>query len=303
MNVWPFAAAVTGWKNIISFCFMGDSVRTAMEFPRMSGYFSGLLKVLPALLVLLIMSCAPGVPISREMSVEELIPEMQKKSHFVKQFRADFIKTRHTSVFSRDVAVHGSLVFQKPNNFRLTLSGDVNVEIVSDGRLISLTHDGADQETFRVHGERDLSRFSDPLMLLLQNIEDGGLRRFAIAQSVREKDDTVLRIEPVNDNKFERIQSVTLRLSDSGEIKKVGIYFKDGDEDETVFTSWSMLTSSDPEIVALNRKLRQLADRERDVPSRFRSGSTPADSDVSAAESGTGATLSADTLRHFRSGR
>ncbi len=39
----------------------------------------------------------------------------------------------------------------------------MNVEILSDGKEYSVTHDGQDQEIFRVHGERDLSRFSDPL--------------------------------------------------------------------------------------------------------------------------------------------
>jgi hypothetical protein len=70
----------------------------------------------------------------------------------------------------------------------------------------------------------------------------------------------ILEVKPVDDNKLERIRTVEIRLADSGEIRKVLILFKDGDEDETIFTSWSMLASDDPEIRRLNDKLNKLAD-------------------------------------------
>lgn len=225
-------------------------------------------------LLLFIVACASKGPVSQDMSVDGLVQEVERKSYLFRQFRAEFTKTKRTSVFSRDVIVQGNLVFQKPNNFRLLLSGDVNVEILSDGKLISLTHDGVDQEIYQVHGDRDLSRFSDPLMLLLQNIGDGGLRRFAVVNNVAEKDSTLLQIEPVNDNKFERIKSVALRVSNSGVIKRVGIEFKDGDIDETAFRSWSVLTANDPDILLLNKKLSKLAKLGANGSTRFYSGAT-----------------------------
>ncbi len=66
-------------------------------------------------------------------------------------------------------------------------------------------------------------------MLLLQSIGDGGLRNFAIVKNLRGKDSTLLQLEPENDNKFERIQTVTLQLADSGDINRVGLLFKDGE--------------------------------------------------------------------------
>jgi outer membrane lipoprotein-sorting protein len=225
-------------------------------------------------LLFFLVACASSAPVSKDVSVDSLMEEAERKSRLVRQFRAEFVKTRRTSVFNRDVTARGNLVFQKPNSFRLALSGDVNVEILSDGKLISLTHDGADQEIFRVHGERDLLRFSDPLMLLLQNIGDGGLRRFAIVKNVSDRDATLLELEPVNDNKFERIKSVALRITNSGEINRVGILFKDGAMDETVFKSWSVLTANDPEILLLNNKLDRLAKQGSNGSTRFYSDAT-----------------------------
>jgi outer membrane lipoprotein-sorting protein len=225
--------------------------------------------------LLWLMACASSGPVSTQISADSLMQEVEKRSNLAKQFRAEFTKTRHSPVFGRDVVVHGSLIFKKPNNVRLLLSGDVNVEILSDGKNISVTHDGKDQEIFQVHGERDLSRFSDPLMLLLQNIGDDGLRKFAIMKNVREQDSTLLQLEPVNDNKFERIRSVTLQIADSGDIRKVGLFFKDGGHDETLFESWSLLTTNDPEIERLNSKLQRLAELSVKGSSRVSSKSTP----------------------------
>jgi outer membrane lipoprotein-sorting protein len=210
--------------------------------------------------LLLLIACASTVPISKEVSFDSIMKDVQKKSYLVRQFRADFTKTRHAAVFARDVVVHGTLIFQKPNNLRLKLSGDVNVEILSDGENISITHDGIDQEIFHVDGQRDMSRFSDPLMLLLQNIEDNGLRRFAVVKTTTGDGSMSLQLKPVNDNNFERMRTVTLTIGDSGEIRKVGIFYKDGDYDETVFNSWAMLTSNDPEIERLDNNLQRLAE-------------------------------------------
>jgi outer membrane lipoprotein-sorting protein len=270
---------------------------------RMDWPFLRLVKIIVCATPLVwLMACASTVPVSTEVSIDSIMQDVEKKSYLVKQFRAEFTKTRHTSVFGRDVVVHGSLVFRKPNNLRLMLTGDVNVEILSDGKNISLTHDGTDQEIFQVHGERDMSRFSDPLMLLLQSIGDGGLRKFAVVKNIREKDSTLLQIEPVNDNKFERIQTVTLQLADSGEINRVGILFKDGDADETVFKSWSMLTTNDPEIQRLNSKLKRLAELGEKGASRVYSKSVPEPEQTSKVPVRR-LEANASELYHFRSGR
>jgi outer membrane lipoprotein-sorting protein len=200
---------------------------------------------------------APAVP----ARLDSLIESIEKKAYIVNQFRAKFVKTRHSTVFNRDLSVQGDLVFQKPNRFRLTMSGDVNADILSDGRIITLIHDQSDHEVFRVEGERDLSKFADPLVLIMQRIGDGGLRKFEVVKNVRDGSSTVLEIEPGNDTTFERIRKVSLSFSDFGEIGKVAIAFRNGDRDETVFQSWSLLARDDPEILQLNQRLQDMAQR------------------------------------------
>lgn len=222
--------------------------------------------ILPAFLTLLLCvavlgSCASKQPFSKNVDFPDIVDDMERKAYLVKQFRADFVKTRHMDIFNRDLTVNARLVFQKPGNFRLVLSGDVNVEILSDGKTINLIHDQMDTEVYRLHGDRDSSRFSDPLMLLIQNIGMGGLRKFAIVKNVKQDDLIKLEVEPGNDNQFEKIKRIALNITDSGEIQHVSIFFKDGNRDDTVFQRWSMLTADDPEIVRMNNRLQQLAKR------------------------------------------
>jgi len=200
---------------------------------------------------------APAVP----AGLDNLIEGIEKKAYIVNQFRAKFVKTRHSKVFNRDLSVQGDLVFQKPNRFRLSMSGDVNADILSDGKIITLIHDQSDQEVFRVEGERDLSKFADPLVLIMQRIGDGGLRKFAVVKNVHDGSSNVLEVEPGNDTSFERIRNVSLSFSDIGEIGKVVIAFRNGDRDETVFQSWSLLARDDPEILQLNERLQDMAQR------------------------------------------
>ncbi|MGO9572103.1 MAG: outer membrane lipoprotein carrier protein LolA [Desulfomonilaceae bacterium] len=200
---------------------------------------------------------APAVP----AGLDSLIEGIERKAYIVNQFRAKFVKTRHSIVFNRDLSVQGNLVFQKPNRFRLTMSGDVNADILSDGRIITLIHDRSDQEVFRVEGERDLSKFADPLVLIMQRIGDGDLRKFAVVKNVHDGNSNILEVEPGNDTHFERITNVSLSFSDIGEIGKVVIAFRNGDRDETVFQSWALLARDDPEILKLNERLEDMAQR------------------------------------------
>lgn len=190
--------------------------------------------VITGLLVLGIGGCA-GNNSFHDTNLDRLIDSLEKRSYLVKQFRADFLKTRRSAVFKRDVSVRGRLVFQRPNSFLLTMSGDANLEILSDGENISLTHDNRDHEIHRVQGERDLSKFSDPLMTVIQSIGDGAIRRFTLTQTVKEDGLTVLELEPNGQANFERIEKVVVVISGPGEIRRVNVTFKDGDFDETVF--------------------------------------------------------------------
>jgi len=141
------------------------------------------------------------------------------------------------------------------------MSGDVNADILSDGKIITLIHDQSDQEVFRVEGERDLSKFADPLVMIMQRIGDGGLRKFAVVKNFHDGSSNVLEVEPGNDTSFERITNVSMSFSDIGEIGKVVIAFRNGDRDETVFQSWSLLARDDPEILQLNERLQDMAQR------------------------------------------
>lgn len=210
------------------------------------------------LLVLGIGGCA-GNSSFQNTNLERLIDSLEKRSYLVKQFRAEFVKTRRSSVFKRDLSVRGRLVFQRPNSFLLTMSGDANLEILSDGENISLTHDNRDHEVYRMQGERDLSKFSDPLMTVIQSIGDGAIRRFTLTQAIEKNGVTVLELEPNGQANFERIEKVLVMIAGAGEIRRVNVYFKDGDYDETVFKSWALLAQDDPEILDLKNRLKRLS--------------------------------------------
>lgn len=204
-------------------------------------------------------SCAANGPL-RSVDFDSLVQDVEKKANLVRQFRADFTKTRETAMFNRDVSVKGRLIFQKPGKFILTMTGDINVELVSDGNTIHLIHDNKDQEVFQVEGERDLSRFADPLMLLINSIGQGGLRRFRPVKNESQEDLMTVEFQPRNETNFERIRSVTVQLSSQGEIKKVVMLAIDGERDEIVFDSWRMLAQDDPEILRLDEKLKTLSE-------------------------------------------
>ncbi|MBI4964328.1 MAG: outer membrane lipoprotein carrier protein LolA [Desulfomonile tiedjei] len=213
--------------------------------------------------VVMLGACAAKVPVNG-LQLEDLIRDAEKKAYLVKQFRADFTKTRLTSVFNRDVTVKCRLVFQKPDRFLLTMTGDANVEILSDGTMISLMHDQKDREVYHVQGERDLARFSDPFMLLIKKMENGGLRAFSEIRRIEQPDGLIAELQPGNDNQFERIKSVLLSFGLTGDIKKISILFKDGERDEVVFDSWTLLAQDDPEVVQLETKLKALSKSQPD---------------------------------------
>lgn len=213
--------------------------------------------------VLLLGACGAAVSPNRSVDLNRFIEDVEKKAQLVNQFRAVFVKTRNTPVFQNKLTVTGCLVFQKPGRFQLTMNGDINVEILSDGQSVTLIHDRKDEEFFQVRGDRDLTRFEDPLMLLINCIGNGGLRQFNVLESTPVGDSLRVELTPGNDRRFDRIRKVTLRFARSGELERVRILFKNGGEDETVFRSWALLAKEDPEILGMNRELRRISEVAR----------------------------------------
>lgn len=224
-----------------------------LKFKKICKFCAPAVSMLP-----LLAACAMKAP-AAPAHLDSLINGIERKAYVVNQFRAKFVKTRHSAVFNRDLSVKGDIVFQKPNRFWLAMSGDVNVDILSDGKVIAVVHDHSDKEVYHVEGDRDLSKFADPLVLIMQGIGEGALRRFAVVKNLREGNANVLDVEPNNDSNFERIKDIWLSFSDFGEMNKVFILFKNGDRDETVFQSWALLVRDDPEILKLNKRLEDIA--------------------------------------------
>jgi outer membrane lipoprotein-sorting protein len=239
-----------------------------------------------AVLTSILMSCGARTNLPKRMELASLIEEAEKKAHLVNQFRAEFVKTRRNSVFNREMKVKGVLVFQKPDKFQLSISGDINIEVLSNGRVITLTHDRKHQEVFYVHGDRDLSKFADPLMLLIQSLGNGGLRQFSIVKSMQAGDTLITEVQPSNHNDFERVRNVILSMDDSGQLKKVSINFKSGDADETEFKSWTLLAQNDPEVLSLNDRLSKLSDQESGQEARRKER-------ISARDDGSSSVLAA----------
>ena len=197
------------------------------------------------------------------VSLDNLINSLERKSHLIKQFRAEFVKVRRSPVFKRDLTVKGRLVFQRPSKFSLTMSGDANVEILSDGENIKLIHDQRDSETYHLAGERDISKFADPLMMVIQSIGDGGMRRFSLTKKANKDGSVIVDATPNGQVNFERIKKAEIAISDIGEIQRVSLLFKDGNRDETIFGSWALLAQDDPMILELNSRLEDLSQNSR----------------------------------------
>ena len=234
----------------------------------MFGYLASLATVFAV-----IGSCASSVPL-KHAELIDLMEDMERKAYIVRQFQAEFVKKRSTPVFDKEIEVNGTLVFQKPGKAWLNLTGDINVEILSDGRFVKIVHDNSDEELYRIRGDRDLTRFADPLMLLINSVGNGGLRKLAIVRRTQQDEALKLEIDPSSDNRFERIKRVFLWLTHYGEIKKVRIEFKNGGVDETLFTSWAVLDEDDREIRKLNKRLKSIAIKQDSLPTGERAHRT-----------------------------
>ncbi len=210
--------------------------------------------------LMFVMACSSSVPF-KQANLDGLMEDMERKAYLVRQFQVRFVKTRSVPAFNRELKVKGRLVFQKPAKMWLRLTGDVNVELLSDGRFIKIVHDNTDEETFKLRGDRDMTKFADPLMLLINSVGNGGLRDLTILKTVEGVESTMVEIDPSNESRFERIQSIFLWLSHYGEIGRVRILFTDGGTDDTVFESWSVLSDDAPEIRELKKKLRTVSTR------------------------------------------
>jgi hypothetical protein len=217
-----------------------------------------ILFVLLSLLWVVLGGCAGKGSLS-DLSLDRILEDAERKSSMVNRFRAEFVKTRQSSIFSRALTVEGKLVFQKPDKFMLTTTGDVNVEIVSDGQLIALTHDRRDREVYPAQGSRDLSVLADPLMVLIRGLGKGTLKQYPVLRQVQQDNALMVEFGGGKENNLPRIDRVSLWLSGSGTVKRIMLRFANGDVDDITFRSWTMLSRNAPEILDLHERLKDLS--------------------------------------------
>lgn len=193
-----------------------------------------------------------------EVDLHDLLEDLQKKARIIKQFRADFVRVRTSGAFRVPMVVNGVLVYQKPGIFSLRYVGDINLEILSDGETIIVVHDHGHQDTFVPAGEGNGALVSDTVMSLIQNIGDGGLEKFSILGAEKLEDGMKIEMSPLRERPFHLVQRITLWISYLGELKRIKVFFDGGDQEDTVFESWSVLADNEPEIVELEARLRDL---------------------------------------------
>lgn len=214
-----------------------------------------------------LLACATQVRLGN-IDLETIIEDAEKRASVVERFRVDFVRTRRSHLFNRDITVEGRLVFQKPNTFSLTTEGDITVQILSDGEVISLVHDLTDREIYHVPGQVVFSRLSDPLLVVIHGIGNGALRNVSIENRTVDGEAIMVEVEPGVSSFFARAAKVFIWFSKGGELKKVRLAFKNGDIDETVFRSWVLLAANDPEIVELQRQLKEMSGVAESSPSQ-----------------------------------
>jgi len=208
----------------------------------------------------IITSCASRNPLLPESDLHSLLQMVEKKAYVVGQFQADFHKVRTSDLFRHETHINGRLIFQKPSRFELKLTGDVNLDIFSDGSFVALVHDGRDLEFFKAQGDRDLSKFADPMMLLVHSLSNGDTSRFANLTEKKQHDATVLDIEPGALNEFEAVKNVKVKFSDEGTIQLIEIFFQNGNTERTYFDNWSLLTQNDPKIKRMNQSIEKVSE-------------------------------------------
>lgn len=217
-----------------------------------------LLRVSPIVFSLFLTCCASTNNIVSESDIHTLLEMVEKKAYIVGQFETDFQKIRKSNLFRHEARVDGKLIFQKPGHFQLILSGDVDLQILSNGEFVAIIHDNRDLEFYKANGERDLSRFADPMMLMVNSLSNGDTSRFANMIQIKHNDSTYLEIEPGALSEFEAIKKVKVKFSDQGAIESMKMFFQNGNVEKTVFDSWSLLTRDDPKIKAMNTRIEKI---------------------------------------------
>jgi hypothetical protein len=190
-----------------------------------------------------------------EVDLQDLLDDVQRKTRIIKQFRTDFIKVRISGAFRAPIVVSGLLIYQKPSIFSLRYRGDVNIEILSNGEMVSIIHDNGYRDTFPLAGDGNGILVSDSVMTLIRYIGESGLENFSIMRTERLEDLMAVEMSPPRNRPFQLVERITLWLSYLGEIKRIKVYFEGGDEEDTVFESWSVLAANDTEIIELEARL------------------------------------------------
>ena len=245
------------WKNVYD--------RWAVNLTKISrieaiGHFGSVLaRFTPFLLTLLLSCCASTSNLIPESDLHSLLKIVEKKAYVVGQFQADFHKVRKSNLFEHETRMKGRLIFQKPGRFQLRLTGDVNLDILSDGDFVALIHDNNDLEFYKTQGERNLSRLADPMMMIVNSLSNGDTSRFAEMKQQKLNNAMLLEIDPGDIIEFESIQKVNVKFSEQGTIESIEIFFRNGNVEKTVFDSWSLLTQDDPEIIKMNQRIKKLS--------------------------------------------
>jgi outer membrane lipoprotein-sorting protein len=201
---------------------------------------------------------------TEDVELTELVSEVEKRAYIVQRFRASFIKTKHSTLFEKDMKVEGRLIFRKPDQFKLVTSGDISVSVVSDGSYISVVHDGKDEEIYTIQGQRDTARFADPLLLLVDSIGKGAFHKFGVQEKLLESGETMVEIDPKDVTSFERVSKALIWLDPTGQFKRVKILFENGNWDETVFLNWSILSEDSADMMRLDQDIRMLRKRAQE---------------------------------------
>jgi hypothetical protein len=204
--------------------------------------------------------------------LDELIQDIEKKSHLVENFRADFVKTRRIAAFKSDLTAQGRLVYLHTGGFRLTLTGDVEVEVLSNGTVLSVIHDMRDQEFRMMSGDRDSVPLSDPFILLMQEFGNGILRDCRLKYIDDENDAVVLEVLPGHSARLEIMDRALLWLTETGMVSKARIHYLNGNVDTFSFSSWEMLPADHPSLVTAQQSLATLDPAASEARSSTSSG-------------------------------
>ncbi|MBN2371625.1 MAG: MMPL family transporter [Vicinamibacteria bacterium] len=187
-----------------------------------------------AALVFLTLIAPHAMP--QETDVNDLLLEIQRDMADIKACSCQFSAEKKLSELTRPVILEGNCLFQQPDRFRIEVTGDERLLILSDGGAITLIDlDSEDLETFAIDEFREDTNMG--FLPLAWRFDPEQLKqRYTMHARVSGSSSKTLELTPRDAES--PVAKVAIELVSRSRIKRATAFFKNGDRIQTTFRKW-----------------------------------------------------------------